>query len=118
KAYGGAYDVMSSKHIRGDLNLSYPGAEIAVMGADGAVNIIYRRELAAIEDEAERELRRAQLIEHYRELFASPYKAAEFGFLDEIIRPEDTRRVIARSFELLANKRQENPRKKHGNIPL
>lgn len=115
KAYGGAYDVMASKHIRGDINLAFPGAEIAVMGADGAVNIIYRRQLAAAEDpEAERKA----LTDHYRELFASPYKAAELGFLDEVIEPEQARVAVARSFELLANKRQENPRKKHGNIPL
>jgi propionyl-CoA carboxylase beta chain len=115
KAYGGAYDVMASKHIRGDVNLAYPGAEIAVMGADGAVNIIYRRELAAAEDP---EARRKELTDHYRELFASPYKAAELGFLDEIIEPERTREVVIRSLAMLANKRQENPRKKHGNIPL
>ena len=115
KAYGGAYDVMASKHIRGDVNLAFPTAEIAVMGADGAVNIIYRRELAAAADPV---ALRTELTEHYRELFASPYKAAEMGFLDQVIRPEETRRVIARSFEMLANKRQENPRKKHGNIPL
>lgn len=115
KAYGGAYDVMASKHIRGDINLAYPGAEIAVMGADGAVNIIYRRELVAAEDPA---ARRAELTEQYREIFASPYEAAELGFIDQIIEPEATRQVIARSFGMLANKRQENPRKKHGNIPL
>ena len=115
KAYGGAYDVMASKHIRGDINLAYPTAEIAVMGAEGAVNIIFRRELAQAEDvEAER----ARLIADYRRLFASPYKAAEFGFLDRVILPRDTRAVLADSFDLLRNKRQENPPKKHGNIPL
>ena len=115
KAYGGAYDVMASKHIRGDINLAYPGAEIAVMGADGAVNIIFRRELAQADDP---EAMRAQLTEEYRSLFASPYKAAEMGFLDRVIDPATTRQVVADSFELLRNKRQKNPTKKHGNIPL
>jgi propionyl-CoA carboxylase beta chain len=115
KAYGGAYDVMASKHIRADINLSYPTAEIAVMGAEGAVNIIYRRELMEAADPS---ARRAQLTESYRALFASPYKAAELGFIDQVIRPEETRERVARSFALLRNKRQENPRKKHGNIPL
>jgi propionyl-CoA carboxylase beta chain len=115
KAYGGAYDVMASKHIRGDINLAYPTAEIAVMGADGAVNIIFRRELA---DSKQPEAERARLIAEYRQLFASPYKAAEFGFLDRVILPRDTRKVLADSFDLLRNKRQENPPRKHGNIPL
>ena len=115
KAYGGAYDVMASKHIRGDINLAYPTAEIAVMGADGAVNIIFRRELKEAEDP---EARRAELAEDYRALFASPYKAAELGFVDRVIRPEQTRQVVAESLDLLRNKRQENPRRKHGNIPL
>ncbi len=115
KAYGGAYDVMASKHIRGDVNLAYPGAEVAVMGADGAVNIIYRRELQAAEDPIKL---REELTAQYRELFASPYKAAELGFLDRVIDPAQTRRVLAESLDLLQNKRQENPRKKHGNIPL
>ncbi|RMG96585.1 MAG: acyl-CoA carboxylase subunit beta [Deltaproteobacteria bacterium] len=115
KAYGGAYDVMSSKHIRGDLNLAYPTAEIAVMGAEGAVNIIYRKELAAAEDP---DARRAELVAKYREVFASPFKAAELGFIDRIVRPEDTRRVLVESFALLADKRQDNPPRKHGNIPL
>lgn len=115
KAYGGAYDVMASKHIRGDLNLAYPGAEVAVMGADGAVNIIYRRELLAAKDPV---ALRAELTAQYRRLFASPYQAAELGFLDRVIRPEETRRVLVDAFSLLENKRQENPRKKHGNIPL
>lgn len=115
KAYGGAYDVMSSKHIRGDINLAYPTAEIAVMGADGAVNIIFRRELAGAEDP---EAKRKELADDYRALFASPYKAAELGFVDRVIRPEETRDAIAKSLRLLANKRQDNPRRKHGNIPL
>ncbi len=111
----GAYDVMASKHIRADINLSYPTAEIAVMGAEGAVNIIYRRELMAAENPAQR---RAELTQDYRELFANPYKAAELGFIDQVIRPEETRARVAQSFALLRNKRQENPAKKHGNIPL
>jgi propionyl-CoA carboxylase beta chain len=115
KAYGGAYDVMASKHIRGDINLAYPGAEIAVMGADGAVNIIFRRELAQAEDPV---ARRRELAEDYRALFASPYKAAELGFVDDVIRPEDTRRRLAECFDLLQHKRQDNPPRKHGNIPL
>ena len=115
KAYGGAYDVMASKHIRADINLAYPTAEIAVMGADGAVNIIYRRELAEAADPV---ALRAELLADYRGLFANPYKAAELGFIDQVIAPEETRRQVARSLKLLRNKRQENPRKKHGNIPL
>lgn len=115
KAYGGAYDVMASKHIRGDINLAYPTAEIAVMGAEGAVNIIFRRELAGSDDP---EATRKRLADEYRELFANPYKAAELGFIDRVIQPEHTRREVVRSFAMLANKRQENPRRKHGNIPL
>ncbi|MBZ5708769.1 acyl-CoA carboxylase subunit beta [Nannocystis pusilla] len=115
KAYGGAYDVMASKHIRADVNLAYPTAEIAVMGAEGAVNIIYRRELVEAKNPA---AQRTELLNNYRDLFANPYKAAELGFIDQVIRPEDTRRHVSRAFALLQNKRQENPRRKHGNIPL
>jgi len=115
KAYGGAYDVMSSKHIRADINLAYPTAEIAVMGAEGAINIMYRRELGQSDDPVQ--LRR-ELAADYRERFANPYRAAELGFIDQVIAPEDTRRWVARSFALLKNKRQDNPRRKHGNIPL
>jgi len=115
KAYGGAYDVMASKHIRGDINLAYPTAEIAVMGAEGAVNIVFRREL---QNTADPDATRRRLAEDYRALFASPYKAAELGFVDQVIRPEDTRKRVAQSFAMLRNKRQDNPRKKHGNIPL
>ncbi len=115
KAYGGAFDVMASKNIRGDINLAYPSAEIAVMGPDGAVNIIFRRELQQSEDP---EKRREELISGYRETFANPYKAAELGYIDGVIYPEDTRLHIIRSLELLKNKRQDNPPKKHGNIPL
>ena len=115
KAYGGAYDVMASKHIRADVNFAYPSAEIAVMGPEGAVNIIFRKELKAAKDPI---AERARLIQEYRDKFANPYKAAELGYIDEIIPPRQTREKIIRSLEMLKNKRQENPRKKHGNIPL
>ena len=115
KAYGGAYDVMASKHIRADVNFAYPSAEIAVMGPEGAVNIIYRRELLAAKDP---EAERARLIQEYRDKFANPYKAAELGYVDEVIKPEDTRPKVIRALEMLRTKRQENPARKHGNIPL
>ena len=115
KAYGGAYDVMSSKHIRGDINFAYPTAEIAVMGPDGAVNILFRKDLKIAEDP---EGKRKELQADYREKFANPYRAAELGYVDEIIEPSITRSRLIRSFELLANKRQSNPPKKHSNIPL
>jgi propionyl-CoA carboxylase beta chain len=118
KAYGGAYDVMASKHIRADVNVSYPGAEIAVMGPDGAVNIIYKGELDKITDEAEKAAAREKFTDQYRETFANPYKAASLGYIDEIIRPRDTRWTIVRSLRMLANKRQSNLPRKHGNIPL
>jgi propionyl-CoA carboxylase beta chain len=115
KAYGGAYIVMSSKHLRGDINLAWPGAEIAVMGADGAVNIVFREELRAAEDPA---ARRKQLVDDYVERFSNPYIAAERGFIDDVIEPRETRWKIIRALEMLANKTDTNPRKKHGNIPL
>jgi propionyl-CoA carboxylase beta chain len=115
KAYGGAYVVMSSKHTRADINLAYPTAELAVMGPDGAVNIVFRNELKASD---EPEVRRKELEDDYRENFANPYKAAELGYIDEVIRPEETRPKIIQSLEMLANKRDSNPPKKHGNIPL
>jgi propionyl-CoA carboxylase beta chain len=115
KAYGGAYIVMSSKHIRGDLNLAWPTAEIAVMGPDGAVNIVFRKELAQAEDP---ERRRAELILDYREKFANPYVAASRGYIDDVIEPHDTRPRLINALEMLANKRDANPRKKHGCIPL
>jgi propionyl-CoA carboxylase beta chain len=115
KAYGGAYDVMSSKHIRGDVNLAYPTAEIAVMGPDGAVNIIFRKELAEAADPAQR---KAELVQEYREKFATPYKAAELGYIDEVIRPSETRKKIVQALDMLKNKVDTNPKKKHGNIPL
>ena len=115
KAYGGAYDVMSSKHIRGDVNLAYPTAEIAVMGPDGAVNIISRGEIAAADDP---DAERIRLIEEYKKNFANPYRAASLGYIDEVIKPEDTRHRVIAALEMLSGKRQTLPPKKHGNIPL
>ena len=110
KAYGGAYDVMSSKHIGADINFAYPSAEIAVMGSEGAVNIIYRDKL----NEADR----AQAVQDYRDTFASPYKAAELGYIDEIIWPRQTRHKLIQALEMTQNKSKSNPPRKHGNIPL
>jgi propionyl-CoA carboxylase beta chain len=115
KAYGVAYDVMASKHVRADVNLAFPSAEIAVMGPEGAVNVVFRRE---IRDAKDPDAERQRLIAEYRQQFANPYKAAELGYIDEVIRPEDTRPRVIRAFEMLRTKRQENPPKKHGNIPL
>ncbi len=115
KAYGGAYDVMSSKHIRADLNYAWPTCELAVMGAEGAVNILYRKELAEAGDPV---ARRAELIEQYNEQFAHPYLAAEAGFLDDVIQPRETRQKLIAGLQSLAGKRQQVPPKKHGNIPL
>jgi propionyl-CoA carboxylase beta chain len=115
KAYGGAYDVMSSKHIRGDVNYAWPTAEIAVMGAEGAVPLIYREE---IERAADAEATRARLVEEYRHRFANPYVAAARGYVDDVIEPRQTRRKLIRALEMLKNKRDSNPPKKHGNIPL
>lgn len=115
KAYGGAYDVMSSKHLRGDINLAWPSAEIAVMGPEGAINILYRRELAEADDPEEL---RARLVQEYRETFANPYVAASWGYLDDVIEPSQTRPRLINGLEMLQNKRDENPPKKHGNIPL
>ena len=115
KAYGGAYDVMSSKHIRGDFNFAYPTAEIAVMGPEGAVNIIFRNEIERAKDP---EAERARLVEEYRATFANPFKAAELGYIDEVIRPRDTRARLVASLRALENKRDKNPPRKHGNIPL
>jgi len=115
KGYGGAYDVMSSKHIRGDINYCYPTAEIAVMGAEGAVNIIFRNEIKTAKNTEET---RHRLVAEYQEKFASPYKAAELGYVDEIIEPEETRPKIIQALEALQNKVDTNPWRKHGNIPL
>ncbi len=115
KAYGGAYDVMASKHIRADFNFAWPTAEIAVMGPAGAVRIIHRRELAEAEDPV---ARNAELVESYRKTFANPYRAASLGYIDEVLRPEVTRSRLISALGSLENKRQEMPPKKHGNIPL
>ncbi|MBW2733209.1 MAG: methylmalonyl-CoA carboxyltransferase [Deltaproteobacteria bacterium] len=115
KAYGGAYDVMSSKHIRGDINYAYPGAEVAVMGSEGAVNIVYRQQLAKAADPV---AERAAYVEQYRETFANPYRAAELGYLDEVIVPRQTRQRLIQALKMLRNKRQENPARKHDNLPL
>ena len=118
KAYGGAYDVMSSKHIRGDYNVAWPGAQLAVMGADGAVRIIHRTELGRIGDDTARRAREAELVGEYNRTFAHPYVAASLGYLDDVIEPKETRPRLVAALRMLDNKRQENPRKKHGNIPL
>jgi propionyl-CoA carboxylase beta chain len=115
KSYGGAYCVMNSKHVRGDINLAYPGAEIAVMGPDGAVNIIFRGEIQKAQD---KDGARRELVADYRDKFANPYRAAELGFVDDVIIPEETRPQLIRALALLANKRDTNPPKKHGSIPL
>ncbi len=115
KAYGGAYCVMSSKHIRSDLNLAWPSAEIAVMGPEGAVNIIFRKELEKAEDPVQK---KAELVAEYRRKFASPYVAAERGYIDDVIEPKETRPRLINALEMLSNKRDANPAKKHGNIPL
>jgi propionyl-CoA carboxylase beta chain len=111
KAFGGAYDVMASKHLRGDVNYAWPGAEIAVMGAKGAVEIIFRADIGDAEKIAAR-------TREYEERFLSPYVAAERGYIDDIILPRDTRRRVARALAMLRNKDLKNPWKKHGNIPL
>src|SRR5881409_1661857 len=115
KAYGGAYCVMASKHIRTDVNYAWPTAEIAVMGPEGAVDIVYKREL---EQAANREELRAEKIEEFRDRFANPYVAAERGFVDEVIEPALTRKKLIQALEMLGTKRDKNPAKKHGNIPL
>ena len=115
KSYGGAYVVMSSKHLRGDVNLAYPTAEIAVMGPDGAVNIVYRKEIDAADDKV---AAKAKFVDEYRRKFANPFKAAELGFVDEVIYPHQTRARVIRSLEMLRDKRDTNPPKKHGNLPL
>jgi len=115
KAYGGAYDVMSSKHIRGDVNFAFPTAEIAVMGPAGAVSILYKREMDAAKDPAKL---KDEKTREYREKFATPYAAAERGYIDEVIEPRDTRRRLIQALEVLHTKRDSNPPRKHGNIPL
>jgi propionyl-CoA carboxylase beta chain len=115
KAYGGAYCVMGSKHLRTDVNLAWPTAEIAVMGAEGAVEIVYRRELSAAQD---RGTVREQKVAEFRDRFANPFIAAERGFIDDVIEPHETRTRAIRAFRMLATKVDSTPRKKHGNLPL
>jgi acetyl-CoA carboxylase carboxyltransferase component len=115
KAYGGAYDVMSSKHIRGDISYAWPTAEIAVMGPEGAVNIIFRKQIAEAEDP---EAERVRLAQEYRDTFANPYVAAARGYIDDVIEPRETRSRLIEALQMLQNKRDTNPPKKHGNIPL
>ena len=115
KAYGGAYDVMSSKHIRADFNVAWPSAEVAVMGPEGAVNIVFRKELEEADDP---DARRAELIADYRERFADPYTAAERGYVDDVIEPRRTRPVLVDALETSLTKREPRPPRKHGNIPL
>ena len=117
KAYGGAYDVMASKHIKADVNLAYPTAEIAVMGADGAVNIIFRKELNGLEGEAFNK-KKAELVASYEKQFNNPYRAAELGYIDSVIYPEETRKRLYEYFTVLKDKKLELPRRKHGNIQL
>lgn len=115
KAYGGAYDVMCSKHIRADINFAWPSAEIAVMGPDGAVNIIFRKEIS---DSSDPEKKREELVREYRTTFANPYIAAERGYVDDVIEPQETRPRLINALESILNKREPRPPKKHGNIPL
>jgi propionyl-CoA carboxylase beta chain len=115
KAYGGAYDVMNSKHIGADMNYAWPSAEIAVMGSKGAAEIIFKKEIAAAENPEEKWLEKEKL---YSDIFANPYRAAERGFIDEVIEPAQTRKKLIKAFKMLENKVVNNPKKKHGNIPL
>ena len=115
KAYGGAYDVMNSKHIGADLNYAWPMAEIAVMGAKGASEIIFRKEIAEADD---KEAKLQEKVDEYTEKFANPYRAAHRGYVDEVILPSDTRKKLMRAFEMLENKVDTLPKKKHSNIPL
>ena len=118
KSYGGAYIVMSSKHIRGDINYAWPSAEIAVMGASGAVEVLFAREIAKIEDPAQKAAFIAEKEEEYRQKFSNPYNAAKYGYIDDVIEPRNTRFRIIRALQSLATKRLTNPAKKHSNIPL
>jgi propionyl-CoA carboxylase beta chain len=115
KAYGGAYIAMSGKHLAADVNYAYPTAEIAVMGPEGACNIVFKREIESAQD---KEATRARLIEAYRDNFASPYRAAEVGYIDEVIFPEDTRPKLIKALLMLQNKNTSIPGRRHGNIPL
>jgi propionyl-CoA carboxylase beta chain len=115
KAYGGAYDVMNSKHVRADFNVAWPTAEIAVMGPQGAVNIIFRKEMARAKDPQKKV---DELVRDYRKKFANPYVAAEKGYIDDVIEPQKTRPTLISALKMLENKRQAIPPKKHGNIPV
>jgi acetyl-CoA carboxylase carboxyltransferase component len=115
KAYGGAYLVMNSKHLRSDVSFAWPTAEIAVMGAEGAVNIVFRKEIEAADDPTQR---RTELITEYREKFSTPYAAAERGFIDDVIEPAETRPRLIKALRMLSTKREAIPARKHGNIPL
>jgi propionyl-CoA carboxylase beta chain len=115
KAYGGAYDVMNSKHIGADMNYAWPSAEIAVMGAKGAAEIIFKKE---INEASDKEAKWLEKEKQYSDMFANPYRAAERGFIDEVIDPAQTREKLIKAFKMLENKVKNNPKKKHGNIPL
>ena len=115
KAYGGAYDVMASKHLLADFNFAWPSAEVAVMGPEGAVNIIYRRDIAGSPTP---EQRRQKLIDDYKARFANPYSAAERGYIDDVIEPRQTRPKLIKALRMLQSKRVAQPKRKHGNIPL
>jgi acetyl-CoA carboxylase carboxyltransferase component len=115
KAYGGAYDVMASKHIRADINLAWPTAEIAVMGSAGAVKTIFRRDIAAAADP---QAKNVELVAEYTERFANPFIAAQRGYIDDVIEASKTRQAVSRALDMLANKRVDRPHRKHGNIPL
>ena len=115
KAYGGAYDVMCSKHIRGDYNIAWPSAELAVMGADGAVQIIHKKRINSARNSEEE---RARLIDEYKETFANPYRAAALGYIDDVINPNETRKKLCLALNMLMDKQENRPERKHGNIPL
>jgi acetyl-CoA carboxylase carboxyltransferase component len=118
KAYGGAYDVMASKHLRGDINYAWPNAEIAVMGAAGAVEVLNAREIKAIADDQKRTEFVAEKVQEYKDKFANPYIAAKHGFIDDVIEPRNSRFRIIRAFEMLSSKKDKNLPKKHSNLPL
>ncbi len=118
KAYGGAYDVMSSKHLRGDINYAWPGSEIAVMGPKGAIEVLHGREANAIEDPEEKAKFLKEKEEEYKDKFANPYVAAKYGYIDDVIEPRNTRFRIFRALQMLATKKDVNPPKKHSNLPL
>ena len=118
KSYGGAYDVMSSKHLRGDINYAWPQAEIAVMGPKGAIEVLYSKELSEVADDAARAELMAAKEQEYKDKFANPYQAAKYGYIDDVIEPRNTRFRVIRALQALATKKDTNPPKKHSNIPL